>query len=269
MAPQTPTWLENRRFQRHPFANVQGDVHLREHLTEREIRVTVSLAKGNGGGDVLNKRNHCQKTDKKGQSAMAFQAVPNGIKVEMNHRQNGVPVVNRFYVTQAGSVSSADLDDVAVVALAFWNEYKAACHVSLVLENITLTDVSVDGGVQLIVPLTTGNTGGATSAPAAANAAVVASLRTARTGRSYRGRFYFGGLPNANLADAQTISGGQAAVYAGYMTDLMDALTAIGKTLVVVSRWHAKALRVIAAVTEVISILVDTKVDSQRRRTAN
>jgi hypothetical protein len=227
------------------------------------------LAKGNGGGDVPRKQTHRQQTDRNRESAMPFQSVPNGIKIEMNHIQNGIPVVNRFYTTQAGTVSSADLDDLAIVALAFWNNYKAACHVSLVLQNITLTDVSVDGGVQLIVPVLTGNTGGATSAPAAANAAVVASLRTARTGRSYRGRFYFGGLPNANLADAQSISSGQAAVYAGYMTDLIDALTAIEKTLVVVSRFHALAVRAVAVVTEVISIIVDTKVDSQRRRTAN
>jgi hypothetical protein len=138
-----------------------------------------------------------------------------------------------------------------------------------VLQNITATDVHVATGIQTILPLTTGNAGLAGDAPAAANAAVCVSLRTNFTGRSFRGRFYVGGLPVAIFTDAQNISAGQAAVYAGWFMDFIDSLNTINKTLVVVSNYADKVLRAVALATEIISIIVDTKVDSQRRRTAN
>lgn len=200
---------------------------------------------------------------------MALGIVPNGIKVELNGVQNGVPVVNRFFVTQTGSVGSADLDDVIVETLAFWNIIKAGYHNSFTLQNITATDVSVANGIQTILPLTTGNVGSAGGDAAAANAAVCVSLRTNFTGRSFRGRMYLGALPTAIFTDAQNISLSQAAVYAGWFEDFITALGTINKTLVVVSNYAAGVVRVVALATEIISIIVDTKVDSQRRRTAN
>ena len=123
---------------------------------------------------------------------MSADLVPHAIKIEFNALQNGVPVVNRVYVTQSGTISSADLDDVGIKALAFFNNYKTVLHASYVLSNITITDVSIVGGSQLIIPLTTANTGLVSGAVMAANAAVVTSLRSARIGRSFRGRWYWG-----------------------------------------------------------------------------
>lgn len=200
---------------------------------------------------------------------MTLGIVPNGIKVEMNGFQNGIPVVNRFFVTKSTAPTSGDLDDVIVETLAFFNNIKNAMHVSYALANITATDVHVANGTQTILPLTTDNTGVATSAAAAANAAVCISLRTAQTGRSFRGRFYLGALSNANLVDAQTFSSTAAASLAGWFEDFITALDAIGATLVVVSNYSNKVVRAIALATEIISIIVDTKIDSQRRRTAN
>jgi len=200
---------------------------------------------------------------------MASQLVPNGIKVEMNGSQNGIPVVNRFYVTMSAAPSSADLDDVIIATLAFWNDLKASIHNTYVLNNITATDVHVANGTQTILPLTTGNVGSAGGDAAAANAAACISLRTNFTGRSFRGRMYIGGLPNAALQNAQNLTTTAAAAYAGYMSDFIDALNAINMTLVVVSRFAAGVARVVNLATEIISIIVDTKVDSQRRRTAN
>lgn len=200
---------------------------------------------------------------------MPSDVVPHGIKVEYNATQNGVPVVNRFYVTQTTPVGSGDLDDVIVAALAHFNQFKAFCHPSYTLQNITATDVSVANGIQTILPLTTGNVGTASGAPAAANAALVASLRTDFTGRSFRGRFYLGGLAQAIFTNAQNVSVSTAGDWASMWSDFITALTAINKTLVVVSRFAEGVARVTNLATEVISIIVDTKVDSQRRRTAN
>lgn len=200
---------------------------------------------------------------------MALGIVPNGIKVEMNGVQNGVPVVNRFYVTKTSPPSSADLDDVITATLGLWNALRAGIHTSYTLANITATDVHVANGTQTVLPLVTNNTGTAANAPAAANAAVCVSLRTNFTGRSFRGRFYIGGLPQDAFTNAQNISATAAASYAGWFEDFIDALNAINMTLVVVSNYANKVLRVVALATEVINVIVDTKIDSQRRRTAN
>jgi len=200
---------------------------------------------------------------------MTVGIVPNGIKVELNGIQNGVPIVNRFFVTMTGAPSSADLDDVITETLAFWNVFKAGIHNSYTLQNITATDVHVANGTQTILPLTTGNTGSVGNDAAAGNAAIVVSLRTNFTGRSFRGRFYMGGLPVDVFQNAQNITSGQAATIAGWFEDFIDALAAINMTLVVVSNFAAGVVRVVALATEIISVIVDTKVDSQRRRTAN
>src|SRR5829696_8197760 len=124
---------------------------------------------------------------------MALGIVPNGIKVEMNYTQNGVPIVNRFFVTKTSAPTSGDLDDAIVATLAFYNDIKTLQHPSMVLQNITATDVHVANGTQTILPLTTSNVGTAAGSAAASNAAQVVSLRTSFTGRSFRGRFYLGG----------------------------------------------------------------------------
>lgn len=103
----------------------------------------------------------------------------------------------------------------------------------------------------------------------AANAAMCVSLRTSFTGRSFRGRMFIGGLGQAGLQDAQNFTPTYVAAVAGVVEDFITALNTINQTLVVVSNYALGVVRVIALATEIISIIVDTKVDSQRRRTAN
>lgn len=200
---------------------------------------------------------------------MTVGIVPNGIKIEWNADQNGVPIVNRVFVTMTTAPSAADLDDAIAAALDFFNDMRPNLHTSYVLQNITATDVSVANGTQTILPVTTGNAGTGGGDAAAANAAVCVSLRTNFTGRSFRGRFYIGGLPQAFLLTAQTIDPIVAAAYAGIFEDFIDTLNAINMVLVVVSNFASGVERITALATEIISIIVDTKVDSQRRRTAN
>jgi hypothetical protein len=200
---------------------------------------------------------------------MALGIVPNGIKIEWNMLQNGVPIVNRVFVTKTGAISSADLDDAIIAATDFYNDFKTHQNASCVLQNITATDVSVANGTQTILPFTTGNVGTMAGVATAANAAMVASLRTNYTGRSFRGRFYLGGLGAGNVQDAQNVTVLNAASFATMVDNFITTLAAVNQTLVVVSNYAAGVLRVVAIATEIISIIVDTKIDSQRRRTAN
>jgi len=200
---------------------------------------------------------------------MALGIVPNGIKIEMNYVQNGVPVVNRFFVTKTTAPTSADLDDAIIATTDFYNDLRPYQHSSLVLQNITATDVHVANGTQTILPFTTNNTGTGVSAAAAANAALCVSLRTSFTGRSFRGRMYFGGLLQGQQVSAQNWDTAMATAFTTFVTDFISGLNAVNQTLVVVSNYAAGVVRVIALATEIISLIVDTKIDSQRRRTAN
>jgi hypothetical protein len=201
---------------------------------------------------------------------MAFQPVTHGIKIEMNATQNSIPVVNVWYVQMASTVTDADLENVADAVYAWYGaSLQAGLHQSYVLDSIITTDVSTASGHQFNLPVTSGGGGGDTGDPAAANAAVCISWRTANTGRSFRGRTFIGGLPQGALIDAQHIATGSVSYYATAAQDLIDALLAVNAVLVVVSRFAAGVARITALATEIISIIVDNKVDSQRRRTAN
>lgn len=201
---------------------------------------------------------------------MPLALVPHGIKVEAVGNQNGIPVVNTWHVDNGAAVLPSDL---AAVANAFQTWFQAFplpfMHSSYTLNQIIATSLESVGGIQHINTLTTANAGGNSTAPAAANAALVISWRTANTGRSYRGRSYMGALVNSDLADAQNVTAGIAAAYAGQGAALISAITALGKKLVVLSRFVALVARVVPIMTEIIALIVDTKIDSQRRRTAN
>lgn len=200
---------------------------------------------------------------------MTSDVVPNGIKIEWNAVQNSIPVVNRVYVVAADSIDEDELNNCIVAAKSFFDDYKAICHPTYVLQNITATDVSVANGAQVVQSYSTDNVGTGAGVAAAANAAMCTSLRTAHIGRSFRGRFYLGGLVQGALDDAQTWNAGTAVAFAGWFEDFMTTLGTINKTLVVVSRWANNVQRIVALATEVLNIVVDNKVDSQRRRTAN
>lgn len=200
---------------------------------------------------------------------MPFIATPNGIKIELNAIQNGVPVVNVLHTKSNVPIDADLLASVTSTVSTWYFTNRALFHPSYVLQNVTATDISVADGIQNIGVIVSGGAGTATGEPAAANAAVVASLRSARTGRSYRGRMYFGGLAQSSLDTAQNILPDAATVYATAVMNLVDALIGIGQVLSVLSLVANKVARVAGVLTEIISIIVDTKIDSQRRRTAN
>lgn len=201
---------------------------------------------------------------------MAFQTVPNGIEIVMNATQNGVPIVNVFWSKTSGVVTTGALGDAADAVKGWWDTYiKPGMHPSYVLDTIVATDKSVANGSQVTRTYTTGNAGTASGAAAAANAATVISWRTAHIGRSFRGRTYIGALTTGSFSDAQNVTSGFAGGMATAGAALITALGAVSQTLCVLSRYANLVLRVTGLLTEIIGVVVDTKVDSQRRRTAN
>lgn len=200
---------------------------------------------------------------------MPTQLVPNGIKLELNGVQNGIPIVNVLHVSCGVPITPTELEEAATTVANWFVLNNALFHTSYTLANVTATDLSVANGSQHIEVLLAGNVGTGSGGPAAANAAVVTSLRTAFTGRSFRGRIFLGGMAQSALADAQNITGAAALAYSNAIQDLIDALNTAGYVLSVLSRVSGGILRVTGILTEIISIITDTKIDSQRRRTAN
>jgi hypothetical protein len=103
------------------------------------------------------------------------------------------------------------------------------------------------------------------SPAAPANVAVVASWRTGHSGRSYRGRNYIGGIP-INSYEGNTVDPDYVAGWIGAYTALISAAAAEDYTWVVGSAYHNNAPREAGIVTPITNVLVDNRVDTQRRR---
>jgi hypothetical protein len=207
---------------------------------------------------------------RKRDNAMAFQPAPNVRKVAFNGVQNGVPVVNVYHVEDINSATLERLEELAIEFYDWWDEWlRPAHHTSYTLNDITVTDVAVENGIQFIYTGFPNTDGQSTGAAANGNAAAVISWRTGNIGKSFRGRTYIGGLATSAFDNAQYLSSASAAAFVVVGTALIDALTAIDAVLVVVSRFANNVARVTALATQIISVIVDTKGDSQRRRTPN
>lgn len=201
---------------------------------------------------------------------MAFQTVPDGVEVVFTAMQNGVPIVNVFNVQDTETHDAARLGVIADAFKAWWStNVQASIHESYVLQSIKVTNLTSSAGPQVVRNYTTGNAGGTGGVATAGNAAGVVSWRTGNIGRSFRGRTYFGGLAAGELTNAQFLAAGTVTALSVWGTTLIDAMGAIGCKLAVLSRFAAGVLRVTGLLTEIISVVVDSKVDSQRRRTAN
>jgi hypothetical protein len=201
---------------------------------------------------------------------MAFQAAPRVVEVVFKGIQNGIPINNVFHVDTGGAVTPEILDDVLNVFVTWVDaNWMALLHGSYTLPQIVATDISVEDGTQAEANFFPAKVGAGAGSPMAANAAMVASWRTALTGRSFRGRTYIGGLANGVLQDAQNVTATFAGDAAELLITLLDVLETAGFKLGILSRVANGVARAVAIITEVIGLVVDTKVDSQRRRTAN
>lgn len=200
---------------------------------------------------------------------VAFQAVPQGIQVKLLMNQNGVKMENVWNVDYGAPVTPVGLGLVGGI-FDGWitSDYRPLMNTSVNFDQLICTDISVPNGAQDIrVP--TSPTGTNAGVQSGGNVAFVASLRTLSTGRNFRGRTYVPGIPQTYLTDAQHVSAAYAGVVNGAFNNLLAALVAGGYKLCVLSRYLNTILRAVGLLTEVISVITDTKIDSQQRRTAN
>jgi len=201
---------------------------------------------------------------------MAFQPVPDGIEVVLNAIQNGVPNVNVYHVRDSAVHDAALMETYADAFDAWWvANLQAILSNSYVLSNITVTSMETGTGPQFIKSFSSGHQGALTGEQVAGNGAACISWRTASIGRSYRGRTYLGGLDAAATDTSVALATSFASAVASAAAALTTAVAAAGGVLSVLSRYANLVARVTGLLTDITSIIVDTKIDSQRRRTAN
>lgn len=200
---------------------------------------------------------------------MAFQPAPFVAKFALNFVANGKPVANILHI-KYGTLNpdGADIANDAT-ALADWVTEGLLQFVgtNTVFTDVTGTDISQPDGIQVVALNGTGEAGQRGN-NASNNVALVASLRTGFSGRSMRGRTYVAGLAEAditgNFFDEANRDG---------LEDQFKRLIGIGAdpvelngNLCVLSRVAAGVVRPSAVSTIINQIIVNARVDTQRRR---
>lgn len=151
-------------------------------------------------------------------------------------------------------------------------KWKAQARVDLsndcCLADVTVMDMSSNPVGTVALAPGTGQCGNRITGALPANVALVVSLRTGRRGRSFRGRIYLAGLGEAVVIGNAVDEAARLNFQNGWTTlmELNGALTASAAVLTVVSYFADGAVRAQPLATTVESILVNNRVDTQRRR---
>lgn len=207
-----------------------------------------------------------RETIRRDKNAMPFVPFVNTAKLELVYRWDNQIVENvlHYQTTQAPTVGI--MEQLAGAVSGLWNLYlKPLQTSSSQLTAIKVTSLVTDNapGIEYTSGLPVSGTGSAASVPN--NVAVVVKWTTALRGRSYRGRTYHLGIPQASVS--------ASALTSGYRTSLLQAwgnFVIVGTNptwnLVVASRFTNNQPREIGLATVVNGLSINPTVDSQRRR---
>lgn len=197
---------------------------------------------------------------------MAFIPVPNGI--QLCFLFEAASQKYQFCLTlrkSAGAPTSTDLDDVKLIGESWWaSNLKTRLSSNVILSQVTATDITQQGGQQ--ARSVVGTNGSVSEASLPLNSALCVSLRTEKRGRSYRGRVYVSGLPVSHMTALNVYGSTQAANIVSDFGALQSTLDGAGYDIVVASKQHNGVTTNPAETNEVIAIVADTLLDSQRRR---
>lgn len=197
---------------------------------------------------------------------MAFIPLPNGLKVELKFNLAGQLMVNIFHVTTTEPIIEANLSAIAEVFVAAWAGNMSALQGAAVsLQEVVVTDVSEDEGIQVVYTDALPEVGTAAGDLLPFNVAVVSSNKSIYSGRSRRGRTYWGGFTEPNVGGSTPVSAILLGIL-GFNTELVTELDAINAVWGVASYQADGAPRTTALFTPFTAFSVDGVTDSQRRR---
>lgn len=212
-------------------------------------------------------RTKCNHIGKDWKNAMPFIPVPNTVMVETRMLWASQNVENTLYFAFASAPSVAQMTVLVNAVESWWVAFYAPLASDQVtLREVAATDLTSQTGPSVAFPAIGSPAGELTSPSLPNNCTLAVSFRTALRGRSYRGRNYFCGLTELqvanNIVDATNITN---------LQDCYEAIFPIQGTAncqwVVVSRHHDNAPRTTGVATPIISVTItDNVIDSQRGR---
>ena len=197
---------------------------------------------------------------------MAYIKLPLGIRVALEYEVFGKVVVNIYHVTTTDPIITIKLLDIAQLFAAWWDaEVSVYFSQDIALNAVTAHNLNVPNGEKVTLVVSPPTAGQLPAGAVSNNVAIVASLFTAQTGRSFRGRSYHAGLDDPSVT-ANSIATGKAAGIVATYGDLVTSLALENAILVVASFQSESAPRAEGIATEVESVAVNLRVDTQRRR---
>lgn len=207
---------------------------------------------------------------------MPFVPVPGTAQVEAIYLLDGQICENVNYYFKDSAVTATDLATLlAAHNNAIQDHLLGALDGACSLERVVGRMIDTADGIVGIDVTGLPATGTSGDEPEPNNVTACVSLRTGRAGRSFRGRNYIVGLPDA-ATTGNTLTPTFRSIVLGYYDQLLALQADIGWQLVVVSRFSGFTIvdgkkvptpRVEGIATAVTAaIFVDNTVDSQRRR---
>lgn len=200
---------------------------------------------------------------------MAWPHLDGMIKVVVTYGFDGEPSVNVHFVYKQGGGSPIPQSSLETVAAIFQNaifqQWAARMGDEWSVEYIVATDWSIENGGQYSYSNGIPFSGQETIEEVPASVALVVSTRTAKTGRSYRGRTYLPGLTEATVIGNHVTATGLVTA-AAYYTLLVGDLQEANFDLVVYSLYSGGAPRATPVQTPIETVIINSRVDTQRRR---
>jgi hypothetical protein len=200
-------------------------------------------------------------------NAMAFVPVPNTLQAELRFAYGTQLAENVLYFVGSAGVTPALATSLGTALVTWWNaNFKADSVTNFILSSIYMTDLTSQ--TSFTVTHTTGLPSPGTNGgdPIPFNCALVASFRTAQRGRSGRGRNYVGGWPETQVSSSTPDAARVGRILTGYNLLIGAGTFVAGLQWVVVSRFTNNAPRAVGLAIPITSVIVDSIMDSQRRR---
>lgn len=200
---------------------------------------------------------------------MAWPHLDGIVKVVVTYGFEGKPSVNVHFVLlspASSPISQAALESMTDVFFdALDAEWKAFMGDQWTIDEIVATDWTLPNGGQFEHVVGLPITGTDIDEEVPASVAIVASHRTAKTGRSFRGRSYMAGLTEGHVG-GNNVDGALQTAVGDYFDAIALDLDALGAELVVYSLYAEGEKRITPEATPVTSQIVNSRVDTQRKR---
>lgn len=165
--------------------------------------------------------------------------------------------------------TTAQMDALNTVVKDWWDtDMKSRFSTAIALYTVRCYDQSAEDAPRRDLPVSPVIAGLVGGNPTPNNATIALTHYTGKRGRSYRGRNYLPGIPQAEVMAATTFNSGLATFLVSKFVTLNALAAAGGWTHSVLSRYLNKAARTTGVATPITAYGADAWIDSQRRRLA-